>query len=71
MKQKLLKLQNDKLNTNELRIDCSPKSISHSRKWEHNIIIEKRQDLSLKDQLDKIQFELEAYTNQKKNLNKA
>nr|QDH07257.1 hypothetical protein [Ophiocordyceps sinensis] len=70
MKQKLLKLQNDKLNNNDLSNVCSEptatKSISHSRKWEHNIIIEKRQDLSLNDQLDKVQSEIQAYNNQKK-----
>lgn len=73
IKQKLLKLQNDKLNTNDINISSSgsaacqaTKSISKSRKWEHKIMIEKRQDLSLKYQLDKIQFELEAYKNQKK-----
>lgn len=71
MKQKLLKLQTDKLNTNNINIDCSEcashtKSISQSRKWEHKIMIEKRQDLSLKDQFDKVKSELEAYNNQKK-----
>ena len=70
MKQKLLKLQIDKLNTNDLSIDCyeptATKSLSHSRKWKQNIIIEKRQDLSLKDQLDKVESEIQAYKNQEK-----
>lgn len=67
MKQKLLKLQNDQLNTKNINIDpCSSDSTnSKTRVWEHKIIIEKRQDLSLQDQLDKVQSELEAYNKQK------
>lgn len=68
MKQKLLRMQSDKLNTNDLSMDCRSKSMHSNlnKKWKHNIVIEKREDLSLNDQLDKVQFELEAYNNQKK-----
>lgn len=72
IKQKLLKLQKDKLKTSNLngeggsrRREVS-KSIRESRNWKHKIIIEQRQDLSLEDKLKKVQFELDASTNQKK-----
>nr|YP_009449476.1 hypothetical protein [Hirsutella vermicola]AQT19623.1 hypothetical protein [Hirsutella vermicola] len=73
MKEKLLKIQNEKLKTKDLSgvsSESISKSISHSRKWKHKIIIDEPfgapKDLSLKEKLEKIQFELEAYNNQKK-----
>lgn len=66
MKQQLLKVQKDKLSSNDLSVNDTPKSISHSRNWEHQIIIEQKQDLSLKEKLEKVQLELQAYNNQKK-----
>nr|UED14383.1 hypothetical protein [Ophiocordyceps sp.] len=69
MKEKILKIQNEKLITDNLSsVDCISKSISNSKKWKQKINIDELapQDLSLKEKLEKIQFELDAYTNQKK-----
>lgn len=59
MKQKLLKIQKDKISSSDLGVYETPKSISQSRKWEHQIIIEEKKDLSLKEDLDKVRYELE------------
>ncbi len=70
MKQKILKLQKDSsLLQNDLNIDSSKVDttlFSSNRNWKQTINIENRQNLSLKDQLTKIKYELEAYKLQKK-----
>jgi hypothetical protein len=69
MKQKLLELQKEKLNQSDWNLDSSSihnKNTNSFRNWNHQIYIENRPNLSLKDQLNKMKFELEAYKIQEK-----